>query len=174
VTAEHSPESTRSKVTKELREFGILTAYFWVCFGAIVLLKDSILEAHGLAYLPLGFAIIKAAVTAKFVMLGRLTPIAKRRAGERLVVSIARIAVALFLLLLAMTVIEEVVIAMIHGKPAMEAIATLGGGTVYQMVATSVIMFLILIPYVTFYTVQEMLGEDRLRRVLFERPHLSE
>ncbi len=78
--------SWHAKAARELHEFAGLTVHLAACFGAVVFLKDAILRAHGLVLLPLGFAVIKAAVTAKFVMIGRLLPIARQRTGERPVV----------------------------------------------------------------------------------------
>lgn len=163
-------ESLRDKAASELRELVVLTAYLWLCFGAIIFLKNAILEAHAITALPLGFAAIKAVVCAKFVMIGRLLPVAARRTGERLVVAILRRSLALLVILLALTLVEEIVLAMIHGQPLAEALASLGGGTAYQMAATIAIMLLILVPYVAFQGLDEVLGKGTLRRLFLERP----
>src|SRR5260370_41366654 len=96
------------KARTELREFAFLSLYLWICFGALVLLKDSILQSQGVAYLPLGFAAIKAVVSAKFIMVGRLLHVAESRGGERLSVPGLRQTPAPLLLLGVVTVIEEV------------------------------------------------------------------
>jgi hypothetical protein len=166
--------SLRAKAANELREFFVLALYLWLCFGALVLLKDSILEANGVTLLPLGFAAIKAAVTAKFVMIGRLLPVARQRTGERLIVSIVRRSLALLVLLVILTVIEEVVLALIHGRSVVEAVEGLGGAAGYRMGAMIAIMLLILIPYVAFLALDEALGEGTLRRLLLERQSRSE
>lgn len=163
-------ESLRDKAASEMRRLVALTAYLWLCFGAIIFLKDAILEAHGIGALPLGFAAIKAVVCAKFVMIGNLLPVAERRTAERLVVAILRRSLALLVMLIALTLIEHVVLAMIHGQPLTEALAGLGGGTAYQMVATIAIMLLILVPYVAFHALDEALGKGTMRRLLLERP----
>jgi hypothetical protein len=119
--------------------------------------------------LPLGFAAIKAVVCAKFVMIGRLLPVAARRTGERLVVAILRRSLALLVILIALTLVEHIVLAMIHGQPLAEAMASLGGGTAYQMAATIAIMLLILAPYVAFHALDEALGKGTMRRLLLER-----
>jgi hypothetical protein len=161
--------SLRAKAASELRELVVLTVYLWLCFGAVIFLKDAILEAHGIAALPLGFAAIKAVVCAKFVMIGRLLPVAARRTGERFVVAILRRSLALLVILIALTLVEHIVLAMIHGQPLAEAMASLGGGTAYQMAATIAIMLLILVPYVAFHALDEALGKGTMRRLLLER-----
>jgi hypothetical protein len=162
--------SLRDKAEHELREFAGLTIYLGICFGAIVFLKDSILQAYSLTLLPFGFAAIKAAVTAKFILVGRLLPIMRRRGGERLIASILRRSAALLLLVTALTVIEEVGLAIIHSGSVAEGLANLGGGTAYQMAATVAVVLLILVPYVAFDALGETLGEGTLRRLLLERP----
>ena len=169
-SADAKKESLRDKAASELRELVVLTAYLWLCFGAVIFLKDAILKANGIVALPLGFAAIKAVVCAKFVMIGRLLPVAARRTGERLVVAIVRRSLALLAILIALTLVEEVVLAMIHGQALNEAMASLAGGTAYQMVATVAIMLLILVPYVAFQGLDELLGKGTLRRLFLERP----
>lgn len=169
-TSDAHKASRRAKAEQELREFVALTVYLGICFSSVVFLKDAILQAHGLVLLPLGFAVIKAAVTAKFVLIGNLLHFMRRRTGERLIVSILRRALALLALLVVLTIIEEVVLAMIHGGSPAEAVANLGGGTAYQAAATVMVMFLILVPYVAFNAVSADLGEGTLHRMLFERP----
>lgn len=167
--ADAKKESLRDKAASELRELVVLTAYLWLCFGAIIFLKDAILEANGVVALPLGFAAIKAVVCAKFVMIGRLMPVAARRTGERLIVAILRRSLSLLVILIALTLVEQIMLAMIHGQPLAEAMASLGGGTAYQMVATIAIMLLILVPYVAFEGLDEALGKGTMRRLLLER-----
>jgi hypothetical protein len=69
-----SKTSFREKAGEELREFIILTAYLYVCFAAVLYFKAAVLQAHGIAYAPsaLGLAIIKAAICAKFMLMGRV------------------------------------------------------------------------------------------------------
>ncbi len=63
---------------------------------------------------------------------------------------------------------------MIHSRPVTEAVEGLGGGTAYQMAATVAIMLLILVPYVAFHALDEVLGEGSLGRLLFARPRRLE
>jgi hypothetical protein len=71
--------SIRERAIEELRLFVVLSIYLWICFGALLFYQSAILHAEGIAFLPLGFAALKAVVSAKFLMLGNFLPIAKRR-----------------------------------------------------------------------------------------------
>jgi hypothetical protein len=114
------------------------------------------------------FAALKALIIAKFVMLGEMLH-AKRRAGERLLVSILRRSLFLLVLLLILTFIEDVVISMIHGEQLTAAIARAAARDALQVMAKVLVMLLILIPYVGLRALGEVLGEDRLMH-LFVAP----
>jgi hypothetical protein len=161
--------SMRERAIAELRSFIVLSIYLWICFGALLLYKSAILRAEGVAFLPLGIAALKAVVSAKFLMLGNFLPIAKRRAGERLIVTMLRKTLLLLVLLAALTLIEEGVLAMIHGRPLSDALLGLGGGSSYQIAASLLVMLLILFPYVGFRTLGEVLGVENLLAMLIQR-----
>ncbi len=161
--------SMRERAIEELRSFIVLSIYLWICFGTLVLYKSAILRAEGVAFLPLGFAALKAVVSAKFLMLANFLPIVKRRSGERLIVAMLRKTLLLLILLVALTLIEEAVVAMIHGRPVAEALAGLGGGSSYQAGVSLLLMLLILFPYVGFRTLGEALGIENLLAMLIQR-----
>lgn len=161
--------SMREKAIEELKSFVILSIYLWICFGALVLYKSAILRAEGVAFLPLGFAALKAVVSAKFLMLGNFLPIVRLRPGERLIVAMLRKTLLLLILLVALTLIEESVLAVIHGRPVSEALAGLGGGSSFQAAASLLLMLLILFPYVGFRTLGEALGIENLLAMLIQR-----
>ncbi len=165
-----SGEKIRARAGHELKEFLALSLYLWLTFGAVVLLKAAILQAHGVTYFPYGFAALKAMICAKFILVGRMAGVGRRRGEERLIVSIGRRSLALLVVLTVLTVIEEAALAWIHGQSVSASFSELGGGTHFQMVATLLVLLLILIPYVAFHAIDEALGEGTLRRLLFRYP----
>jgi hypothetical protein len=161
--------SLRQRALHELRTFGILTLYLWICFAAIVFMAEAIMKFQGHSYLPWGFAAIKAVIIAKFVMMGEMLQSKKKRAGERLVVSILRKTFFLLALLVVLTFIEEVVVSWFHGEHLSDAIARAAARDALQLTAKVVLMLLILLPYVGLRALADRLGEDRLIR-LFVHP----
>ena len=63
------PRGERIKI--ELREFAILATYLFVYFSALAGFKAAILSAEGISFSPWLFALIKALVCAKFLLVGR-------------------------------------------------------------------------------------------------------
>ena len=161
--------SIREKALFELREFCILAIYLWVCFSAVIFYKYTLLQTEGIAYWSFGAAAIKAAVSAKFLMLGPLLGLTRARVGERLLVTILRKALALLVLLVALTMIEEAVLAAIHGRSVSTALADIGGSSAMQSAAAILIMLLVLIPYVGLQSLSEVMGEGVLYHLFVGR-----
>ncbi|SDP01951.1 hypothetical protein [Afipia sp. GAS231] len=163
--------SFREKASGELKEFVILTAYLYVCFAALIYLKAAILQAQGVSYAHLGLAIIKAALCAKFMLVGRVFHLGERFKTHPLIVSTLHRSLVFVLLLVILTLIEEIVVGKIHGRTVFDSLSEIAGGTAHQIVATILIMFLVLVPYFAFRSLGDIVGDRTLVRLFFERRH---
>ena len=161
----------RNKAIEELTEFAVLTAYLYVCFAAVIYMKSAVLQAQGMAYVPLGLAIIKAALCAKFMLVGRMFSMGERYKKHPLIVPTLHRSFAFLSLLIVLTFIEEAVVGVIRGRTILDSISGIAGGTFNQIVATILIMFLILIPYFAFRSLGDIVGDTTLVRLFFERRH---
>jgi hypothetical protein len=157
------------RITDEMREFSIVAAYLWICFTALAYLKAAILQAHGINFAPFAFAAIKALICGKFVLVGRALHIGERFKAQALIWPTLHRSLAFLALLIVLNVLEEVVVGVIHHRTIADSLADLGGGTLDQLIATSVVVLLILIPYFAFRSLGEVVGEDNLARLFFER-----
>ncbi|MCF6110862.1 hypothetical protein [Mesorhizobium muleiense] len=164
-----STETIAQRAKNELREYALLSLYLFVCFGALILYKAAILGEEGISYLPSGLAAIKALILAKFIMLGQMIRLGDRRGGGRIAYVIAYKALLYLILLLVLSVLEEVVVGLIHGRSVAASLAEFGGAKLPQTLATSLIMLLILIPYLASRELNVALGEGRLWKLLLER-----
>ena len=70
-----------------------------------------------------------------------------------------------------LTVIEEIVMGYFRGESIADSLADVGGGTLWQVIATRVIMLLILIPWFAFCALGELVGDETLVRLFFEPRH---
>jgi cytochrome bd-type quinol oxidase subunit 2 len=161
----------REKAGEELREFIVLTAYLYICFAAVIYFKAAVLQAHDVAYAHMGLAIVKAAICAKFMLMGRVFHMGERFEKLPLIVPTLHRSFIFLLLLAVLTFIEEIVVGTIHGRTVPDSISGIAGGTLQQMVATILIIFLILVPYFAFRSLGEIVGDKTLVRLFFERRH---
>jgi len=156
-----------SRISDELREFAIVSLYLYVCFTALAYLKFAILQAHGIPFAPFGLAAAKALICAKFVLVGRMLRVGERYRTRPLIWPTLHKSVAFLILLLALNAGEEVILGLVHHQSVIESLKRLGGGTVEQLVATSVIVFLVLVPFFAFRALGEQLGQRNLLRLFF-------
>src|ERR1700739_3017707 len=136
----------RERVVTELREFAVLATYLFICFTALAAYKAAILRAYGVSFAPWVFAAIKALVSAKFLLIGRMFGLGDGLARKYpLIISTLYRSCAFLVVLAFLTVVEEIVMGHFRGEPITESLAGIGGGTLWQVIATSVILLLVLI-----------------------------
>ena len=75
----------------------------------------------------------------------------------------------MLLLLLVFTMIEELIVGLVHGQETSEIIAEFIGRPWLQNIAPSVVMLLVLIPMISFEEIDHVLGDGSLKRMLFGR-----
>lgn len=157
------------RLKHELREYAVVAVYFYVCFVALLLFKAAILDGVGMPYLPLGVAAVKALILGKFVLLGQAVRLGDRHEQHSVALAIIYKALLFAGLLIVLSIVEEAVMTLIHGEALGAGLAAHLGEKLPEMLATSLIMLLILIPYIAFKEIDRALGEDTLGKLLFRR-----
>ncbi len=154
-----SEASLKDRTREELRNYAIVAAYLYVCFGAILLYKTALLREEGVAFLPHGLAAIKALILGKFILLGEAVGVGSRAHRASLASSVAYKTALFFVLLLVLSAVEELVVGKTHGRSLTETITEFREHAGLEMFATSLLMLLILVPLIAF-------KELRRRKVL--------
>jgi hypothetical protein len=135
----------------ELYEFLAISAYLWVCFGALSLYKAAVLRSVGVEFAPLGLAAVKALISAKFIMLLQAFKLGERAKREATIFAvILRKSLVFTLFLIILTVIEELLVGYFHGKESREILSEMAGGTLPQALSVGLLIFLIMIPFFGF------------------------
>jgi hypothetical protein len=166
-----SKATIAKRVTDELKEFAVVALYLYVCFTAILYLKASILKAHNIEFAPFGFAAVKALICAKFVSLGHIFHVGERFKSLPLIWPTLYKSGAFLVFLIILNALEEIVVGLIHHRAVTESLAEFGGGTLDQLIATSIVGLLILIPFFAFRTLGELVGEQNLVRIFLYPRH---
>jgi hypothetical protein len=154
---------------REFTELAGICAYLYVCFGALIFYKASILHSQGIEFVAYGLALGKALVLGKFVLVGHALGIGDRNKPRRLGLAILFKSLIFALLLVALSVVEEVIIGFFKGRQLQDTLRGIGGGTLDQLLATSFLVLLIMIPYIAFREISLTLGKGELRKLLTER-----
>jgi hypothetical protein len=168
--AQMEKSAYRERVVTELREFAVLATYLFICFTALAAYKAAILKAYGVSFAPWVFAAIKALVSAKFLLIGRMFGLGDGLSKKHpLIVSTLYRSFTFLIVLIFLSAMEEVTLGHLRGESVADSLAGLAGGTLWQVFATSFIMLLILIPWFAFRAVGEVIGDETLVRLFFER-----
>jgi hypothetical protein len=116
----------------------------------------------------------KAAVLAKFMLLGNAMKIGGRATTSPLIWPTLHKAFAFLVLLIIMTIIEEAVVGMFHHRSVTASLGELVGPRLEETLAGFLIMLLVLIPLFAFRVLDEALGEGKLVRMFFVNRELIE
>ena len=161
----HQP-SAKDRLREELRRYLVVSAYLYVCFAAILLYKSAILSSIGEHYLPLGLAAGKALILGKFVLLGEAAGVGTRIGARTLLQRIVSGSVLFLILLVLLTIVEEIIVGLVHGHSLGQAVAALAEHPWPETLASCFLMLLVLIPLVTVTEVSRALGPGAMRRLL--------
>lgn len=158
------------RVRSELRRYLAVSAYLYVCFGAVLLYRTALLGDAGVHVLHWGTAAAKALVLGKFLLIGEAVRAGERIASATRLQRIAWRVVALLVLLAALTGVEELVVGWIHGLPAAQTLGELREKSLPEMAAEGLLVLLVLVPIVVVEEVGEALGRGGLVRLLRAPP----
>jgi hypothetical protein len=166
-TKTNSKATLHQRAIQELKEFTILAVYLYITLGAVVLMKTAVLHTEGIEFAPWGIAVVKAAVLAKFMLLGKAIKIGERTTTRPLIWPTLYRAFAFLVLLIIMTIIEEAVVGLFHHQLIATSLGELVGLRLEETLAGFLIILLVLIPFFAFRVLSEVLGEGRLERMFF-------
>ena len=163
----HAKPNLHQRAMHELKEFAVITVYLYITLGSVIMMKAAVLHTEGIAFAPWGIAIVKAAVLAKFMLIGNAMRFGERNKTRPLIWPTLHMSVAFLLLLIVLTIIEEAVVGMFHHRSIAASLGDLVGARLEETIAGYLIMLLMLIPFFAFRALDEALGEGRLVRMFF-------
>jgi hypothetical protein len=166
MTSPHEPHgSVGARLRAELRDYAVVAGYLYVCLTVLALYKTAILREAGVAFSPLGFAIVKALVLGKFALLGKAVGLGEGL-GQRLWTRVAAKAVLFALLLVVLSTIEELVAGWWRDGSLAAGLAAVAALAPLTVVADALVLVLVAVPLLAFVEVARVLGPGEFRRLL--------
>ncbi len=166
MSAESKP-SAGERVRHELREYAIISLYLFICFAVLLFYRHTILDEQGSSTWRYGLAIGKALILGKFLLIAQAMKVGERHQTRSLARGVFVKSLLFLVVLIGLSIVEEIIVSLVHHRPLTEGLAE--RGTPMQMVASSIVMLLILVPYVAFEELDQAMGGGKLRRMFFER-----
>ena len=106
-------------------------------------------------------------ICAKFMLLAKAFYPIKSTPDKALVWHILNRTFIYLRVVIILTLIEEGLVARVHGKIILDSIIGWAPGTINQFFAMSIIYWLMLVPYVSYQAVSQALGDKILFNLLF-------
>ncbi len=157
----------KEKVKKEITKVFQLTAYFGIWFCALAFLGATTLDERPLPLSIFGIALIKAALCAKFMIVGEaLFPI-KVNKSHGIVYSLILESLFYLLIVLGFNYIEAGIHGVIHGKNFISSMAEFGSSNPLHVFAMSIVYWLIVWPYLLLIGFKLSIGSTATLKILF-------
>jgi hypothetical protein len=145
--------------------FGIFI-YLWVLLSLFSFHKALVLNEEYVIY-DQGFALINALALAKVILIGEYFHVGETFKDRPLIYTILFKSAVFAALLICFHIIEETLIGILHGKTFFQSIPSIGGGKLQGILMIGVIMFVVLMPFFAFRELNQALGTEELRFLLF-------
>jgi hypothetical protein len=157
----------KEKVKKEVAKVFQLTVYFGIWFCALAFLGATTLDERPIPLSIFGIALIKAALCAKFMIVGEaLFPI-KVNKRHGIVYSLILESMFYLLIVIGFNYIESGVHGLIHGKNFIASMAEFGSSNPLHVFAMSIVYWLIVWPYLLLIGFKLSIGSTATLEILF-------
>lgn len=159
--------STIQKIKEEAKNAFALTLYFGAWFCAIAFLAATVREERPIPLSIFGFALIKAGISAKFMLIAQAAYPIKINKEHGIVSSLLFESFVYLVFVLGLNFLEAGVDGLIHGKEFISSMKAFGNGEPLRIFAMSILYWLIVWPYLIFMGVNQALGNTATLAILF-------
>ncbi|MBU3541399.1 hypothetical protein ICN33_09010 [Polynucleobacter sp. UB-Tiil-W10] len=169
----HSPNiqpnkpSLKTKLEEEMKKAFALTLYFGTWFCAIAFMAATALEERPIPLTIFGFALIKAALSAKFMLIAQAAYPIKIDKQHGIVKSLLLESLVYLMVVLGLNYLEAGIHGLINGKEFIPSMTAFGNSDPLRVFAMSIVYWLIVWPYLIFMGVNLALGNTATLNILF-------
>lgn len=164
--SESAKLSLKDKFKDEILKAFWLMIYFSVWFCALTFLASTSFHNSSISLSLFGFAIIKAALCAKFMLIAQMVHPIKINQKSGIVKSLFLKSFFYLLVVIALNYLEAGIDGMIHGKEFIASLADFGKYNPLHVLAMSIFYWLIVWPYLIFTGFKLALGDSATRELL--------
>ena len=152
----------KQKVGAELKEALALTIYFGIWFCALSFLVAATLEKGPIPMSIFGIALIKAALCAKFTLIGKAIAPIKVNKNYGIIGSLFIQSLIYLVIVLCLNYVEAGIHGAIHGRNFIDSMADFGQSNPLKVLAMCMVYWFIFWPYLIFSGMQLMMGKEKI------------
>jgi len=164
---ETTSRTLKQRVIEQMKEFLLIALYLWLVFGLLLVFKSMILAEYRIPLAYHGFAIINALALGKVMLVAKDLHLGGRFDNAPLIYPTLLKSAVFTIVLACFKLLEEAAVGLYRGKSFAESIADLGGGTLQAILTLTLLLFVVLIPFVALGELQRALGAEKLKQLFF-------
>ena len=169
---ERKRSGLKEKMTREVKELLAVFVYLALFFCAFTTYRRLVMKEMGVSYFHYGFALIKALVLAKVILLGQCLRFVRAFDDRPLIVPALYKVILFSLFALAFEVLEHVIGGFFDGKDLLNALQEMMSAGRDELLARTLVMLVAFVPFFAFGEIGRVLGEGRLRELFLHKPAL--
>ncbi len=159
-------ESIKTRVRIELKHYFSISTYLFICFFVLMTYEASFSQNPREQLLAsLGMILGKALVIGKFILIGDALGVGAKMRAPTLVRRVAWRTLGMAVVLVVLTLLEDLIIGWAHGARGGQLINQLMDKNRMTFVAHVLIMLLIIIPLIAATETLRALGANGLQRL---------
>lgn len=161
------PNGIKQKLIEESKKAFSLTLYFGAWFCAIAFMAATALEERPIPLSIFGFALIKAGLSAKFMLIAQAAYPITIDKEHGIIKSLLLESIVYLVVVLGLNYLEAGVHGLINGKEFISSMGAFGSGDPLRVFAMSIVYWLIVWPYLIFMGFRIVIGNTETIAVLF-------
>ena len=160
-------QSIKKKIEDEAKKAFALSVYFGSWFCALSFLAATILDERPIPLSIFGFAIVKGALSAKFLMISEAVFPMKVSKTKGLIRSLLLQSFIYVGIVLCLNYVEAGFDGLIHGKSFWDSLMGFGQANPLRVIAMCIVYWLIVWPYLVLIGLRISLGSTATIAILF-------
>jgi hypothetical protein len=156
----------KKKIEAEAKEVFALTVYFAIWFCALAFLATTLNEKPILLSI-FGIALIKAGLSAKFMLIGQAIVPIKVSKDYGILKSLFVESLIYLAIVLSLNYLEAGVHGAIHGKNFIDSMEGFGESNPMKVLAMCIVYWLIVWPYLIFTGMKLIMGKEKIKILFF-------
>jgi len=164
-----SKPTLKERAREELRSYAVVAVYLFVCFAVLMFFESTLPGGTTAGGFSFATAAVKALILGKFILIGEAVGVGERSRAPHLAGAIVTKSVQFLLLLVVLSVAEELIVGRVHGRAFSATMADYEQQSVLNMLAKCLLMLLILLPLIATREFSRTLGPGVLQRMLTGR-----
>lgn len=161
-------QDLKGRVKHELVQYVSVAVFLFFFFGSLTTYRRLVLAEYHIGYFAYGWALVKALILAKVILIGEIFHLGKRFERRRMIWSILGKTLVFGLFIAAFAVCEHLISALIHRETFQDEFRlTREQGD--ELLARVQLEVVALLPLFAFKEMARVLGEGKITEMLFHR-----